>query len=155
MHALACLLSVLLLAACAAPAGGPQSDLRRGRYLVVIGHCNNCHTEGYTNAAGDVPEKDWLLGSKVGWRSAAGTAYPHNLRLYLADLSEDGWLQAARAMRPRPPMPWWSLRDTSDDDLRLMYRFIRSLGPAGEPAPSALPPERDPPGPHFRVPGVR
>lgn len=145
----------LFAAACAAPTGGWQSDLQRGRYLVVIGHCNNCHTEGYTAAAGDIPERDWLLGSKVGWRSAPGTVYPHNLRLYVSSLGEDAWVVAARNMRPRPPMPWWSLRDTSDEDLRLMYRYIRSLGPAGQPAPAALPADREPPGPHFRMPGTR
>lgn len=143
------------LTGCATAPGNATGDLARGRYLVVIGHCNNCHTEGYTNAAGEIPERDWLLGSKVGWRSSAGTAYPHNLRLYVANLSEDGWLAAARNMRPKPPMPWWSLRDTSDEDLRLIYRFVRSLGPVGDPAPEALPPDRDPPGRHFRLPGVR
>jgi hypothetical protein len=37
-------------------------------------------------------------------------------------------------------MPWFSLKDMSDRDLTDVYRFIRSLGPAGEPAPAAVPP---------------
>jgi FAD/FMN-containing dehydrogenase len=38
------------------------------------------------------------------------------------------------------PMPWFNLRDMSDDDLRAMYRFIRELGPKGERAPPAAAP---------------
>ena len=37
-------------------------------------------------------------------------------------------------------MPWFNLRDMSDDDLRAMYRFIRELGPKGERAPAAAAP---------------
>lgn len=37
-------------------------------------------------------------------------------------------------------MPWFALRDRSDADLRAAYRFIRSLQPAGQPAPAYLPP---------------
>lgn len=45
-------------------------------------------------------------------------------------------------------MPWWSLRDTRPDNLRPMYRFIRSLGEAGAPAPEFVGPEREPPRPY-------
>jgi hypothetical protein len=38
-------------------------------------------------------------------------------------------------------MPWFTLREMSDRDLVDIYRFIRALGPAGEPAPAALPPQ--------------
>jgi hypothetical protein len=37
-------------------------------------------------------------------------------------------------------MPWFNLRDMADTDLIAMYRFMRSLGPAGEPAPAAVAP---------------
>jgi hypothetical protein len=37
-------------------------------------------------------------------------------------------------------MPWFSLAALSDEDLRAMYRYIRSLGPAGDPAPLAAAP---------------
>ncbi len=29
-----------------------------GRYIIKIAGCNNCHTAGYTEAAGKIPEKD-------------------------------------------------------------------------------------------------
>lgn len=39
-----------------ASAGEPanKSTLERGRYLVTIGGCNDCHTPGYPEAAGQV-----------------------------------------------------------------------------------------------------
>lgn len=57
----------------------------------------------------------------------------------MQNLTEAQWL--ARARQPmRPPMPWFNLRAMTDDDLRAMYHYIRALGPAGEPAPAAVPP---------------
>jgi hypothetical protein len=36
------------------------------------------------------------------------------------------------------------LRVLNDADRRAIYEFVRSLGPAGTPAPAALPPWRKP-----------
>ena len=39
----------------------------RGRYLVKITGCNDCHTPGYAETGGKIPEKDWLTGdSRAG-----------------------------------------------------------------------------------------
>src|SRR5262245_45512536 len=137
-----------------AQTGSPPSAIERGRYLVVIGHCNNCHTAGYTAASGKIPEDRWLMGNPIGWRSKKGTTYAINLRLYVHNLSEEGWIHVARTAQSRAPMPWWSLRDTNDDDLRAMYRYIRSLTPLGEPAPSFLPPDQVPPRPYQQLPDM-
>jgi hypothetical protein len=56
-------------------------------------------------------------------------------------MSEDQWLARARG-EMRPPMPWFNLRDMSDDDLRAIYRYVRQLGTAGEPAPAYAAPGR-------------
>jgi len=37
-------------------------------------------------------------------------------------------------------MPWFNLRDMSDQDLIDIFRYIRSLGPAGAPAPAPVAP---------------
>lgn len=124
----------------------------RGRYLVKITGCNDCHTPGYAETAGKVPEKDWLVGDKTGWRGPWGTTYSSNLRLYFQHLSEDQWVVIAHTVELRPPMPWFALRDMTEQDLRAIYRFIRSLGPAGEPAPDYLPPEKEPVGPYILFP---
>ena len=132
----------------------PAGSLERGRYMVLTGHCNNCHTAGYANASGNVPEEKWLMGNPVGWRGKRGTTYGTNLRLYVSNLSEDAWIQAIRTAEPRAPMPWWSVRATSDEDLRAMYRYIRSLQPLGDPAPAFLPPDQEPRPPYWRSPDM-
>jgi hypothetical protein len=37
-------------------------------------------------------------------------------------------------------MPWFALRDMTDQDLLAIYHFVRSLGAAGTAAPAYLPP---------------
>jgi len=124
----------------------------RGRYIIKIAGCNDCHTAGYAEAAGKIPEKDWLKGDTVGWRGPWGTTYASNLRLYMQNLSEDQWIQVSRMVEFRPPMPWFVLREMTEQDLRAIHRFIRNLGPAGEPAPNYLPPDQEPRGPIILFP---
>ena len=133
-------------AGAAKPANAKQ--IERGRYMVQTGHCNNCHTAGYTRKEGQVPEAEWLLGNPVGYRGPWGTTYATNLRLSVPNIPEGDWIKYAKAMKPRPPMPWWALRDTTDADLRAMYQYIRHLGPAGAVAKSFVPPDKEPAPPY-------
>lgn len=129
-----------------------SADVERGRYLVKVAGCNDCHTPGYAQAAGKLPESRWLVGDPTGWSGPWGTTYASNLRLYAQRLDEDGWVAVTRSLKARPPMPFWGLADMTETDLRAVYRFIRHLGPAGEPAPAALPPGQEPTGPAVRFP---
>ena len=116
-----------------------SQTLKRGRYLTVTSGCNDCHTPGYPEADGALPANQWLTGSPVGFQGPWGTTYPANLRLVVQGMSEAQWL--ARVRQPmRPPMPWCNLRAMDDGDLIAIYRFIRALGPAGEPAPATAGP---------------
>lgn len=118
-----------------------SDEVGRGRYLVQIAGCNDCHTENYALEAGAVNESQWLTGSSVGWQGPWGTTYPPNLRRLMQNLTLEQWLLYAR--RPmRPPMPWFALRDMSDTDLAAIYRFVRALGSAGSPAPAYEPPKQ-------------
>lgn len=132
----------------ATPTAGLSGDLVRGRYMVLTGHCNNCHTAGYIGKQGNLPEKEWLLGNPVGFRSDFGTSYGSNLRLTTAQFTEEQWVQYARAAKPRPPMPWWSMHETTEQDLRAMYKYIMYLGAAGQPAPDFVPADKEPPAPY-------
>jgi len=146
---------VLAVALATAPVHAQKSDdpqIKRGRYLVQIGGCNDCHTAGYAPSGGKVPEAQWLLGDALGWHGPWGTTYATNLRLYMQDLTEDQWVKKAKTLNARPPMPWFNVRDMTTGDLRAMYRYIRSLGPAGKSAPAYLPPDKTPPEPVVRFP---
>lgn len=145
------ILAVAIAGAAGAAHAGKQPDSRvieRGRYLVSIAGCNDCHTPRYPESGGTVPQSDWLTGSMVGFQGPWGTTYPSNLRLSLQTVSEAQWLEKARSAT-RPPMPWFALRDMSDADLSAVYQFIRSLGPKGEPAPAYAPPGQPLSTPYF------
>ena len=123
----------------AAWAQGHADEIRHGRYLVQTSGCNDCHTPGYAQKDGQVPETEWLTGDTVGWQGPWGTTYPVNLRLLFQQMDEKDWL--VRARQPmRPPMPAPSLRAMSDADLRAIYRYVRSLGARGQEAPAFVPP---------------
>lgn len=156
------ILALGALTACSpAPAPEPMSggaphvmgadDIDAGRYLVVIGGCNDCHTDGYLETGGQVPEDQWLLGSSLGWRGPWGTTYPRNLRLSVQDWTEDQWVETLRTRTGLPPMPWMGVNHMSERDARVMYRYVRSLGPAGQQTPDPVPPGVEPTTPYLNM----
>jgi mono/diheme cytochrome c family protein len=159
-------LTILLAAGLLVAAGGPSlaagplpakagfnmKTVARGHYLVKISGCNDCHTPGYVQQGGTVPETLWLTGDNLGWSGPWGTTYAANLRLFMNSRTEKQWVTFARTMKTRPPMPWFTLNAMRTNDLRAMYQFIRYLGPAGTQAPSFVPPGQDPQGPRVTFP---
>lgn len=130
----------------------PANDAARGRYLATIGGCHDCHTPGFATGGGKAPESVWLTGDALGWSGPWGTTYAPNLRLKVADMDEKTWLAYARALRTRPPMPYWALNAMGEDDLVAIWKMLKELGAAGQPAPAALPPGVEPKGPAVRFP---
>jgi len=123
----------------AADATGQEARVAHGRYLVVVAGCNDCHTPGYLQQGPKVPEKDWRTGVPVGYQGPWGTSYASNLRLVLNAMTQEKWLEHARQER-LPPMPWFNLREMTDEDLKAVYAYVRSLGPAGVAAPAYVAP---------------
>ena len=150
---LAISLLVVSLSAAAQQAQKNDPSVARGRYLIGIAGCNDCHTPNYPQTGGKVPESEWLTGDALGWRGPWGTTYPSNLRLYMQGMSEDEWVKKAKTLTARPPMPWFNLHHMTLADLRAIYRYVRHLGPAGKPAPDYVPPEKAPAGPYVQFPG--
>ena len=124
------------------------TDIEAGRYLVLTGGCNDCHTPNYPQTGGRVPETEWLKGSRTGFKGPWGTTYPHNLRRSFAAMSEDDWVEMASSREALPPMPWPSLRAMSETDKRAIYRYVKSLPVEGELSPTALPPGQTPTTPY-------
>jgi len=154
-----------LIVACALAVAGTQAawaqhkgekmipaDARRGRYLVQITGSNGCHTPEYAPTGGKVDEKLWLTGDRLGWRGPWGTTYPSNLRLVAQKMTEAQFVARARSSELRPPMPWFNVRDMSDSDVRAIYRYLKFAGPAGEPAPAYVPPDKEPAPPFVQFP---
>lgn len=129
------------------------NEIAKGKYLVEIGGCNDCHTSGYAPSAGKVPENQWLTGDGLGFRGPWGTTYAPNLRSHINKLSEEEWIARSRSIQTRPPMPWWILNAMNQDDLRAIHRYIRSLGNSDNRVPAYLPPGEEPTTPFILWPG--
>lgn len=125
------------------------SPIETGRYLVVIGGCNDCHTAGYLFENGNVPEEEWLLGSDIGYRGPWGTTYAQNLRMTVQDIDEEQWVEMLKTRKAMPPMPWMNVNKLSEEDSRAIYRYIHSLGAGGERMPVALGPDAEPETPYY------
>lgn len=152
-------LAVLVAAACLAgmaeaadnASGTLPADVTRGKYLVQVAGCNDCHTAGYAETGGKVEESKWLLGDRLGWRGPWGTTYATNLRLAVKEMTAEQFV--ARSRSPlRPPMPWFNLVAMRDGDVKAIYAYLKHLGPAGEPAPDYLTPDKTPAGPVVTFP---
>lgn len=135
--------------------GSNAQQIERGKYVVMIGGCNDCHTSGYADGGGKTPESDRLKGDTLGYRGPWGTTYPTNLRLSITKLSEDEWVKRGKSLMTRPPMPWFNVQAMSDADLRALYQYVKSLGPAGTASPAFVPPDKQPKPPYVQWPGVK
>ena len=146
---LAAILSVGLVPAALAADG--VVSVERGAQVAVIGGCNDCHTVGYNESGGKVDPAAALKGSPVGFMGPWGTTYPLNLRLTAIQkaTNEDEFVAFLQTLQTRPPMPWYNVHALDESDMRSLYRYIRSLGPAGDQAPDALPPGEIPKTPYI------
>lgn len=145
--------ATLAHAADAAKAGAKPADVARGRYLALVGGCNDCHTAGFAPTGGKVPETEWLLGDGVlGYRGPWGTTYAPNLRLVIGSMSENQWVNTAKTLKTRPPMPWFTLNEWTTADLRALYRYVKQLGPPGKAVTAFSPPDKPPKPPFIQWP---
>jgi mono/diheme cytochrome c family protein len=115
-------------------------NVERGRYVVNIAGCNDCHTPMFGESNGTVPEADRLTGMAVGFSGPWGTSYAKNLRRSVDRLTEDEWVNFVAKAQFLPPMPGWAFREMKESDIRAVYAYVKWLGPAGEETPSPLPP---------------
>lgn len=127
----------------------PEQKVERGKYLVTVGGCNDCHTPG--TLYGDPDETRLLSGSELGWSGPWGTTYPRNLtpdkETGIGTWTEDDIVKALKTgQRPDgspilPPMPWPDYAQMADEDLYAVAAYIQSL-----PSVSHTVPDRGKPG---------
>jgi mono/diheme cytochrome c family protein len=125
--------------ASAAMAAGDVS-VKEGLRIATIGGCHDCHTDGFAASGGQVDSEKALKGSQVGFQGPWGTTYPANLRLVLSKMEEDEFVRFGHEVKTRPPMPWFGLHAMTDNELRSIYQYVKSLGEPGEPVPEYVKP---------------
>jgi mono/diheme cytochrome c family protein len=133
---------VALLAALAAARA--ESPVERGRYLVTLSGCGDCHTPG--GLLGQPDRKRYLGGSDVGFGDpASGVWVGGNLtpdkETGLGRWSADEIVAAlTRGVRPdgrklSEIMPWPALSHLTPDDARAIAAFLQSLTPVKNAVP--------------------
>jgi len=104
----------------ATTAAAKPDPVVRGRYLVTIMSCNDCHTPGYFYGAGDTLRR--LSGSDLGWVGPWG-----------AQLA--------------PIMPWMNYSSILDeDDAMAIASYLKSLPPVVHKNLDRIPPDKKPTG---------
>lgn len=164
-------LSLVVLAALSAAAvalagaAGRKADARearveRGRYLTLMGACNDCHTPGTFYGAPDYDRT--LSGSEIGWVGPWGVTFPRNLtpdaETGIGAWSEEDIVNAIRTgVRPDgsvilPPMPWPMYATMTDDDAYAIAAYLKSIAPVKHRAPDRIAPGVAYDGPAFHIP---
>ena len=149
----------------------------RGKYLVTVAGCNDCHSPKTMTAQGPIPDQSKLLSghpaemgipkfdvSLVGpgkfamctqdltaWAGPWGISFPINLTpdsaTGIGGWSEETFVRAlktgkhmgAAAGRPiLPPMPWQDFSQMTDEDLRAVFTFLRTLTPVSNRVPDPV-----------------
>lgn len=121
-----------------------KETIEEGKRLLKVMGCNDCHTPMYGEKNGDVPEKDWLTGSDVGFKGPWGTSYPSNLRILVQSFKEPSFIKYVRNRKYLPPMPGYNIKDMTDEELGAMFAYLKTAGPAGKKAPENLKPNEKP-----------
>ena len=141
-------LAAAILAASAASAGDPQVE--RGKYLVTIGGCGDCHTPGYFLGKPDVSKT--LGGSDVGFGiPGLGAFVGRNLtpdkETGLGNWTDDQIITAfTTGVRPdgrklAPIMPWQDLAHLDREDALAIVAYLRSLPPVKHAVPGPFGPK--------------
>jgi len=128
-----------------------EVSIKRGLQVSITHGCHDCHTPGYVQSEGKIDPSVALKGSPMGFRGPWGTTYALNLRLTVAEKAktEDEFVNFAKTLRTRPPMPWFNMPAMEESDLRSLFRYIKSLGEPGGQAPEAVGPGEEPKTPYL------
>jgi mono/diheme cytochrome c family protein len=144
----AMMISVLLAALIPGNARADEAQVERGRYVVQIAGCSDCHTPGHF--LGKPDQARFLGGSDVGFEiPGVGIVYGPNLTpddaTGLGTWSTDQIVAAIRTgATPEgrglvPVMPWPNLSALTDDDAYAIAAYLKSLDPVINDVPGPVP----------------
>jgi len=158
-----------------------QNPVERGKYLVIIGGCHDCHTPKVEGPGGmPLPDTTSLLSGHpegmpfptwmptdlqqrnaialtnpmlTAWAGPWGVSFAINLTpdtsTGLGEWTEQAFIQAMRTGKHQgqpnardilPPMPWPSIAQMTDGDLKAMWAYLRTVPPIKNQAPLPEPP---------------
>jgi len=115
----------------------PPPDLstpeRRGEYLVTLASCEDCHTPSVNGQ----PEAGKAFAGGMEFKGPWGTVQSANItpdKTGIAYYDESRFIEAMRTGsvmgRPlNPIMPWDSYRRMTDEDLKAMFAYLRTVKP--------------------------
>lgn len=169
-----------LTTACQRTASAKEAEMarvERGRYLVTVTGCGDCHTPLKMGANGPEPDLSrklsghpaalvvdvaptlgdgpWLwagTATNTAFAGPWGITYAPNLtpdeETGLGIWTEEMFINAIRqgkkfgGGRPlNPPMPWPAYANLTDDDLRSIFAYLKSVEPVRNQAPDWKPPQ--------------
>ncbi|HEX8107640.1 MAG TPA: cytochrome c [Kofleriaceae bacterium] len=116
---------------------GRGPTVEYGQYLAnSVANCGGCHTKS-NRRTGAAEGVSFAGGSTVDSRTSPGTKFvtpnltPDPKTGHIYAWSEDVFVARFRTAVPTAsPMPWGNFKNLSEDDLRALYRYLRSLPPA-------------------------
>lgn len=130
------------------PARADEAEIARGKYLVTIAGCNDCHTPGYFFGKPDMGR--FLGGSEVGFEiPGLGVFVGPNLTpdpTGLGDWTNEQIVTALQTgMRPdgrqlAPIMPWHAFANLTKEDVTAIAAFLKSIPPVSNEVPDPVGP---------------
>ena len=153
---------------CAEKKSVEPTPIERGKYLITVGGCHDCHTPKLPVPGGspmldekhllaghpqDAPYPTWnpadlqqrnamvLANSMLtAWAGPWGVSFAINLtpdkETGIGEWSENNFIQSLRTGKHQgqpngrailPPMPWENVKAMTDDDLKAMFAYLRSI----------------------------
>jgi mono/diheme cytochrome c family protein len=144
-------IAIAIAALAAAPIQDARADAQteRGKYLVTVGGCNDCHTPGAL--MGEPNMKQFLGGSEVAFAiPGLGAFVPPNLTSD-KETGLGSWTRAqiitalTTGKRPdgrilAPIMPWRGLSHLTHGDAEAIAAYLKSLPPVRHKVPGPFGP---------------
>jgi mono/diheme cytochrome c family protein len=127
----------------------PHPDLstpeKRGRYLVTIGSCTDCHTP-MDEQGRFLPGMTFAGGAP--FKTPDGTIHSANITQAPSGIpyyTEDLFVQVMRTGNVggraiSPAMPWGYYRNMTDEDLRAIFAYVKTFAPVSHRVDNSKPP---------------
>jgi mono/diheme cytochrome c family protein len=110
-----------------------STPVKRGEFLVRVAGCRDCHTPQKNGQP--LPGLDlaggWVMQGPWGYVASANiTPDPSGISYYdetlFLDVMHTGYVKARKLA---PIMPWWVHRGLTDEDLKAIFAYLRTVPP--------------------------